>query len=264
MAIALKSTAIDRLVPFSVRFVRRTWTLKIEERRGWPLLGAAGTIGGEREKKRRCCWITNLTGRRCSKIGKEYSSTPMGPIRIQRQLGQSSIWLSLRLSRSLGGSMVEEAGDGRPVKPHSVGQPAPWNPSSPSLVDGSLYIQALSPPYEPLRYVLRRPPILFRLDSGRAQPCRRVMLRYPLSTEREQKLLDARWTPRNQNFASALFNVLAGIFEQPWVVALSSSTASSSSSFFPSFPFSSLPGLMEVILLSRGILFVDASLQSFP
>lgn len=35
--------------------------------------------------------------------------------------------------------MEEKAGDGRPVKPHSVRQPTPWDPSSPSLVDGSLY-----------------------------------------------------------------------------------------------------------------------------
>lgn len=73
-----------------------------------------------------------------SAIVKEYSCTPMEPIRIRRRLVQSS---SLSLSSPLpflsrrihvaGG----EAGDGRVVKQHSVAR----DPSSPSLVDGSLY-----------------------------------------------------------------------------------------------------------------------------
>lgn len=70
----------------------------------------------------------------------------MEPIRIQRRLGQFSSlprffplsFLSLFLFLSWS-TLEEKAGDGRPVKPHSVRQPTPWDPSSPSLVDGSLY-----------------------------------------------------------------------------------------------------------------------------
>lgn len=82
--------------------------------------------------------ITNLTAK-MSEDSERIFEHPNGV-----PLGSKGSWASPlsdcpSFSLILDESMVEEAGDGWPVKPHSVGQPAPWNPSSPSLVDGSLY-----------------------------------------------------------------------------------------------------------------------------
>lgn len=134
-----------------------------------------------------------------SEIVKEYSSTPTEPIRIQRRLGQfSPAFLSSLIplfSFFLSWSTMEEkAGDGRPVKPHSVRQPTPWDPSSPSLVDGSLYTGSrLFMNHHDM--CSRRAPILFRLRA----PCNLAEVRTSPNVCFSSRHLSSRTSSRRIN-----------------------------------------------------------------
>lgn len=101
-------------------------------------------------------------------------------------LGSKGSWASPlsdcpSFSLILDESMVEEAGDGWPVKPHSVGQPAPWNPSSPSLVDGSLYTSSRLLMHHYDMCPQDRQYYFDQTAVDSTQPCQRAMHRYLLS-----------------------------------------------------------------------------------